>query len=412
MSDAIGGSGGGGGGGGFDIQGLIGSIGGLLGQGKGGEQKGGSAEGTQKQGGGLQSMLDPLGLFPMLGALIGQTNKGVNANEITAAGKFENNEIAEFQKSQKELKAPADNPAKTDYVTKGDLQKIGDGYAPRDLKDMSVAAQEHAVNAMNNAHEPGRLSQDSKATAVHVDSQGRATSESRQTAAQQENKQDERTTSAQAQTGVVTVQTPEQLKRAAELKEEKKHLEYILSNYRTEFETGATKDGNVDAADLRLIASQGFTPEARAAAQYLLDRPELMSSLMSASGGGNGLINSSAIKARVDALIGMTQNPVIQSTDPVGGPGGPGGPGDTNGTGPATAKPAKTLHEALGNIADDIEKKQTEIAAGGKSPEQTAMMNQELEKLVMRFQQMYQLLNNLRKSFHDMSMHSIGYIGR
>ncbi len=407
MSDPIGGSGGGGGG--FDIQGLLGSIGGMVGQAKGGGQQGGT-EGAQQQGGmggGLQGMLDPLGLFPMLGGLIGQITKGADVTKISDEGKFTNNEIAAFQQSQNGLlAAPGEDPAQTTYAPPLDKSKVGDGYAPENLKEMSLTQQRVAQDAMDKDQKPGRATSESKATADDASP----------------NKQ-ERVTSSDAQ--VQTVQTEEQKQRAAALAEEKKNVEYIYNHF-SDFDISWPKDGTFDEADLAMIVAQGKTQPQKDAALYLLKNPDLMNSLMTATGRGNGLIGLDAIRARNQALMGMVATG-IKTTDPVGGAGatggtgGAGGAGSTGGAGgtgrtpPVATKTPKTLDEALRNISDDMNTKQKDFlnAKGeGKTPEEITIMKQELTSLMQSFQEMYELINNLRKSFHEMSMHSIGHISR
>jgi hypothetical protein len=232
----------------------------------------------------------------------------------------------------------------------------------------------------------------------------------------------------------------------AEQKAEFQALSVLAANF-NEIEGNAfQKDGKFDEGNIRWAAEHSSSAQVKQAAQYLLDHPQLMTELQLVTGDGQGLVSVQALSAYMVKAMGGSGQGGIHTVDPVGsngtgtngtngtngtsgtpgtcdgaGPGGSGGAGGAHQTGPA----AHSLDEKINQMGTSLEDKQARLLElmrledEGKlnGPENQGLRDEmrklpnDIQKTIQRLTELNNLVSNLMKAFHDMSMNSIRHIG-
>lgn len=243
-------------------------------------------------------------------------------------------------------------------------------------------------------------------------------------------------------------QGPDQKAQTPEQKEEAKKAKdlSVLITVSAEFlafdtqgwDRGGLSDKKFDKRNLENVAGDAnYPPDLREAAKYLLDNPELLRKLQCASGGGTGMVTQSVVDhcigimlsekhtARASQLIvggappvtGTPVPPPVVGTQPPGSPpvGGTPNPGTRD-----QHTTAGSLDQRLAQMGQSLEDKQNELIRLYNTPEEKLTPDEkrrilalpvEIQKATHRFQQMHDVVSNLMKTFHDMSMTSIRHLG-
>ncbi len=423
MSDAIGGNGGGGGGGGFDIGQM---IGGLFGG-------GGGADGAQG-GGGLQKILDPLGLIPGIAKLFQAGDTG-GVSEL--GSKILKNDVGQFdpEAAPTGAEGPDADPTPTEFVPPKDITEAKKGWGfPIDTTTKPVPLDKDAKTINQN---PGAT----KPPAQML------TTQSAQMQAAQSTKPPAGTTSALQ--GALQALDPKAAKIEAEsrrIADETRAMTAIEADFdgidTQGLGKGDFKDGRFGLQNLKYVVDDLNYPESlRSAAKYLLDHPELLSRLQAASGQGNGLVTRTVVKDYINTLLTQSQqlvggaNPPGTTTPPAGGK----PPATDPGTHPPQTTPpdnhppttppgtsatphttTTSLDERMNQMGQSLEEKQNELLDLYNIPDEKLTKDQrgriqalpiEIQKATHRYQEMHDMISNLMKSFHDMSMNSLRHIG-
>lgn len=413
MSDAIGG--GGGGGGGSDPFGM------------------------------LQQILDPLGLFKGIGGGIDKLLKGDNAEAVAKLSQTVTNNVGQY--SQTGALGPdsyQDDPTKTElHGSGGEPEGYGDALGADASHEAQKAAdlkRQYVQQQKNRAGSSSAMTAAQQGSGPAAAEEGRASSSSSMTGTQAQ-QGDPRASGASAMIATVDPYAVTRDVSVSEMTPEekaiaRKHLAAIAANFALLDEQGMMpRDHKFDAGNLANIVGSADAPaELKEAAHYLLTHRQLLTDLKNASGGGTGLITDGAVAAFVTNLTtgGSTNANPGQTGAPSPGQSNTGGGTPTGGSNVGGGAPEgnmgihtvptkapkpypqpKTLDECLANIKASLEHKQQELidaSERGDSPETIAMAEKELTDMKNRFQQMYELVGNLHKAFHEMSMASIRHI--
>jgi hypothetical protein len=413
----------------------------------------------------LQGILDPLGLVQGLVGGIGKLFQG-DTSGLDAMGKTMMNKVSAF--SQEPGKAqgqggmggfdPSQTAAQTGWLPPQNQQNAGQGFAPE-----SAAQQEETPSHSDaEADHSDRNSQRASSSSAQT-----GTTNQSDSAQENSDRNSQRASSSSAQTGTIVPPAMDPAELAAK-QAEFEALNTVQMNFSYAFDQLGLecKDGFFHKGNLEKVAwgpPPGTTDEMRKAAKYLLAHPEVMAVLQRNSGEFNqGTVSLAAVANRALELKleiknatatpppapttpvvnqapgqGMTIVPVGNGTTPLGGgaviagQGGPtqyqepaknsgnaGNAGNTQSTAnthtnvnPSGAN-AKTLEDCLRNIGNSMDKKEQDLINLMKtgSAGDIAVAQQELTRINQQYKQMYELIGNLRQTFHDMSMHSIGHI--
>ncbi len=386
----------------------------------------------------FQQILDPLGLFKGLGGGIDKMLKqGSDVKDLSEFGKsLLNNDVAQHAQSQNGPSAGTD-PTTTTYAPPPNQDRAGQGWAsepeaqrgsaPNPVRQGPGEATKGGINAAINAS----LAQNANSTKPE-------NSMVVQNAAEMQ---------AQRQKHEAEMRYQQKLKdEIAAMETEAGHMEQILADFQAfdsqGWDKGAFCDSKFDRLNLQNVAKDPNYPEAaRKAAQYLLDTPDVLRKLQAASGGGSGMVVSAAIQAHfttltVDVAQKKSELARAQSGGSPNGAGGtsPTGPGQNNGAPPSGTDfnpghqnvvqqkptPESTLDGRLAQMGQSLDDKRDELIRLYNKPEselteadkrRIKVLPLEIEKASQRYSEMHNLVANLMKSFHDMSMNSIRHIG-
>jgi hypothetical protein len=377
----------------------------------------------------LQQILDPLGLFKGIGGGIDQILKGGGAEQVKQYQGVALNNVGQFGGVGAGSGSGAD-PTQTTYEP--DAVPTGYGQA---LDDAANAAGKQAAQGRQ------RQQSDSAMTATHTEhadqTSERATASSAATATQ--TSQSDKGARAQSESRMIgnpyeadvdTSKDPE-----AARAEKLRHLKTVAAYFQWFDEQGMSPhDGKFDRGNLaNLIGQANCPPEAKAAAFYLLSHPEVTTELAAASGGGSGLIVNGKVAEYIMRLEGTFTAP----TNPKGqggaggvdkhdtGGGGKPNVGQGNKTDPTprseTDEPTntpppypnpKSLDETLANVGQSMDDKEADLMKAYKTGNEGQIAKAQLAftKAQQQFQRLFDLIGNLQRTYHEMSMHSIGHI--